>query len=409
MHILFITEYFPPEIEAPASRTFEHCRQWVASGCKVTVITGAPNFPKGHIFRGYRNKLWQRESMEGINLIRVWTYITAHEGFVRRILDYLSFMMTSIIAGLFVRNVDMVVGTSPPIFTGCAAWIIGTLKRKPWVLELRDIWPESIKAVGAMKDASVIWLFEHIERFLYRQASGIIALTHSFKKILIQRGINGAKITVVTNGVDFERFKPQPKDVRLIHKLALEGCFIAGYIGTHGMAHSLETLLDAAEILQNMPEASNIRMLFLGQGTKKAELMASSRGRGLQNVLFLEPVSRGQVARYWSILDLSIIHLRDADLFNSVIPSKLFECMRMGIPILHGVPGESAEIVRREQVGRIFTACNPLNLVQTLLSMAADKDRLVYYRQNGLLAANHYNRNALAAKMLDVLKHLKQT
>jgi glycosyltransferase involved in cell wall biosynthesis len=404
LHILFLTDNFPPEVNAPASRTFEHCREWVTRGAEVTVITCAPNFPKGKVFNGYKNRLWQTELMEGIRVIRVWTYIAANEGFTKRVLDYVSFMLTGAVSALFVRKVDVVVGTSPQFFTACAAWMVGGLKRVPWVFELRDIWPESIKAVGAMQDSLAIRVLERIELFLYRHASRIVAVTHAFKDTLVHRGIAGNKIDVITNGVDLSNFSPLPKDVDLCAELGLNGCFVAGYIGTHGLAHGLETLLDAAQILEQVPGAKNIRILFLGDGAKKAQLVESAKARGLRNVVFVASVPKDQVPRYWSLLDVSIIHLRKSDLFTSVIPSKLFECMGMGIPVLHGVAGESAAIVQNEQVGEMFESENAQQLVDALLKLRADETRFKSYQANGLSAAKRYDRKQLSATMLEILK-----
>lgn len=404
MHILFLSDNFPPEVNAPASRTFEHCREWVARGAKVTVITCAPNFPKGKVFNGYKNRLWQSEMMEGIRVIRVWTYITANEGFAKRVLDYVSFMLTGAVSALFVRKVDVVVGTSPQFFTACAAWMVGWLKRVPWVFELRDIWPESIKAVGAMQDSLAIRVLERIEFFLYRHASRIVAVTHAFKDTLMRRGIDGTKIDVITNGVDLSNFSPLPKDADLSDKLGLNGCFVAGYIGTHGLAHGLETLLNAAQTLQQVPGAENIRILFLGDGAKKAELVESAKSKGLRNVVFVASVPKDQVPRYWSLLDVSIIHLRKTDLFTSVIPSKLFECMGMGIPVLHGVAGESAAIVQSEHVGEVFESDNAQQLVDALLKLRADEARFKSYQANGLIAAKRYDRKQLAENMLEILQ-----
>ena len=404
MHILFLTDNFPPEVNAPASRTFEHCREWVAHGTEVTVITCAPNFPKGKVFNAYKNRLWQSEMMDGIRVIRVWTYITANEGFAKRVLDYVSFMLTGTLAALFVRKVDMVVGTSPQFFTACASWMVAGIKRVPWVFELRDIWPESIKAVGAMQDSLAIRVLEWIELFLYRNASRIVAVTHAFKDTLIRRGIDGSKIDVITNGVDLSNFSPLPKDAGLSAELGLNDCFVAGYIGTHGLAHGLETLLDAAQTLQQLPGAENIRIFFLGDGAKKAELVESARTRGLGNVVFVASVPKDQVPRYWSMLDVSIIHLRKTEMFRSVIPSKLFECMGMGIPVLHGVAGESAAIVQTEQVGEVFESDNAQQLVEALLKLRADEARFKSHQANGLLAAKRYDRKQLATKMLDILR-----
>jgi len=407
MHILFLTDNFPPETNAPASRTFEHCCEWVRAGHQVTVITCAPNFPKGKVFNGYRNRLWQQGEIEGIKVIRVWSYITANEGFVKRILDYLSFMLSAVLAAPFVHGVDLVVGTSPQFFTACAAYIVSRLKRIPFVFELRDMWPESIKAVGAIKADSMIyrWL-EYIEFFLYHKSGGIVTVTYAFKDALIARGIDRAKIDVVTNGVDLSHFSPQAKDQELVQKLSLKGMFVAGYIGTHGMAHALETLLEAALILQQTPGAENVRLIFLGDGARKSYIVAKSANMGLDNVLFLESVTKDQVVRYWSVLDVSIIHLRKTELFTTVIPSKLFECMGMGIPVLHGVAGESADIVLREEVGEVFESENAHQLASGLLHLRDNPAKYVSFHKNGLLAAQLYDRKNLALQMLQVFKKL---
>ncbi len=406
MHILFLTDNFPPESNAPASRTFEHCMEWVRAGHQVTVITCAPNFPKGNVFGGYQNRLWQQEQMDGIRVIRVWSYITANEGFVKRILDYQSFMLSATLAAPFVRGVDVVVGTSPQFFTACAAYLVSRLKRIPFVFELRDMWPESIKAVGAMKDSMALRALERVELFLYRKASRIVTVTQAFRNTLMRRGIDGTKIDVVTNGVDLSHFAPQSKDAELVQQLALQDMFVAGYIGTHGMAHALETLLEAAELLQQMPGAENVRLVFLGDGARKLDLVAKSEAMGLRNVLFLESVPKHQVVRYWSVLDVSVIHLRKTDLFTSVIPSKLFECMGMGLPVLHGVAGESAEIVVREQVGQVFESENAQQLVAGLLHMRDNPAAYADFQRNCLLAARRYDRKNLALQMQQVLFNL---
>ena len=406
MHILFLTDNFPPEVNAPASRTFEHCREWVRAGNQVTVITCAPNFPKGKVFDGYRNRIWQDEEMAGIRVIRVWSYVTANEGFLKRILDYQSFMVTATLAAAFVRGVNVILGTSPQFFTVCAAFVVSRFKRIPFVFELRDLWPESIKAVGAMKESAAIRALEGLELFLYRKAARIVSVTHSFKKTLISRGVDGEKIEVVTNGVDMSRFKPMPKDAELLRELGLEGKFVAGYVGTHGLAHHLETLLDAAEMLRAQPGGANFHFLLLGDGARKQALKDAATRRGLDNVTFIDSVPKEQVARYWSLLDVSIIHLRKTELFTTVIPSKLFECMGMGLPVLHGVAGESADIVLDEQVGIVFEPEDAGALVQHLRLLQEDRSTYLGYRAQCLEAAKKYDRTAMAAKMLGVLMQL---
>ena len=404
MHILFLTDNFPPEVNAPASRTFEHCREWVKAGHQVTVITGAPNFPKGKVFDGYQNQLWQHESMDGIRVIRVWTYITANEGFYKRTLDYLSYMFASFLASLLVRQVDVVVGTSPQFFTVCAAYMTGLLKRVPWVFELRDIWPESIRVVGAMKQSKVLDLLEQVELFLYRKSSAIVSVTHAFRNSLIRRGVDGEKIHVVTNGVDVSRFSPRNKGAELLRKHDLQGKFVVGYIGTHGLAHALATLLDAAKALKAAPDGDRFRIILLGDGANKAALRQRAQTEGLDNVIFVDSVSKDQVVRYWSLLDASIIHLKKDALFATVIPSKLFECMSMAIPVLHGVQGESADIVERENVGLLFEPENAEALINALRRLADHPELLARLKANGPLGAQRYDRSSLAADMLQILK-----
>ena len=400
MHILFLTDNFPPEVNAPASRTFEHCREWVKAGHRVTVVTCAPNFPKGKVFDGYRNKLWQTETMEGIRVIRVWSYITANEGFLRRILDYQSYMLSAIIASIFVRKVDLIIGTSPQFFTACAAYVVSRYKFRPYIFELRDLWPESIKAVGAMKNERAIRFLEWVEMFLYRKSAKVVSVTRSFKDILMRRGIDGGKIEVITNGVDISQFKPRPKDPELTAKLGMQGKFVAGYIGTHGLAHGLETLLAAAERLRGQ----DIVFLFLGDGARKDALKQMAAEKKLDNVVFVDSVSKADVARYWSLLDVSVIHLKKTDLFTTVIPSKLFESMGMGLPVLHGVEGESADIVREEGAGIPFEPENVDQLFDALMRLKSNPAELDEFRARCLKGAQNFDRTNLALRMMKILE-----
>jgi len=406
MHILFLTDNFPPEVNAPASRTFEHCREWVRAGRRVTVVTCAPNFPGGKVYEGYRNRLWQTEMMDGIRVVRVWSYITANEGFLKRILDYVSFMVAAVLASPFIRGVDVVVGTSPHFFTVCGAYLVSRMKRIPFVFELRDIWPESIKAVGAMGDSPVIRFLEKVEMFLYGRAARIVSVTESFKRVLIRRGVDGGKIEVVTNGVDLAGFAPREKDHELTARFGLSGKFVAGYVGTHGMAHALETILEAAGRMGQRVGGDTYRFILLGNGARKQELVEAAGRMGLTNVIFIDSVPKSEVARYWSLLDVSIIHLKKTELFTTVIPSKLFECMGMGIPVLHGVAGESAGIVEREGVGLVFEPENAGELCEKLEVLRQDKALYQKCHENCLVAARRYDRSALAGRMLKILEDI---
>jgi glycosyltransferase involved in cell wall biosynthesis len=233
-----------------------------------------------------------------------------------------------------------------------------------------------------------------------------ISVTNSFKKTLLSRGIDGDKIKVTTNGVDVSRYSPREKDKNLLRQYDLEGKFVAGYIGTHGMAHALETILESARLLQESSDGDNIRFILLGHGSKKNELIDKAKQLGLKNLIFIDSVTKDEVVRYWSILDLSIIHLKNTPLFTTVIPSKMFECMGMGIPILHGVAGESAAIVEKEGAGVVFEPENSTELVAKLLELSKDTKQYQKLRANCLAGANNYDRSIFAKKMLNELQEV---
>ena len=233
----------------------------------------------------------------------------------------------------------------------------------------------------------------------------VVAVTNAFRDNLVRRGIDPARIEVISNGVDIGRFKPRDKDAALISRFGLEDKFVVGYVGTHGMAHSLETILDAARLCQvKHPSNDRIRFILLGQGSEKAHLVQRADDERLDNVIFIDSVSKDQVARYWSLLDASIIHLRRTELFRTVIPSKLFESMAMGIPVLHGVEGESADIVSKHRVGLLFEPENAEALLQAVFKLADDPQLRETLRENGQKTANRYDRAVLAGKMLDVIE-----
>ncbi|MEQ8314058.1 MAG: glycosyltransferase family 4 protein [Gammaproteobacteria bacterium] len=402
MHILFLTDNFPPEGNAPASRTFEHARRWVEEGCYVTVITGAPNVPEGKVYGGYKNLWYQKEFMDGIEVRRVKTYITANEGFSRRTLDYLSYMVTGFVAGLFVRKVDVIVATSPQFFTACAGWMLSVFKWKPFVFELRDIWPASIQAVGAAKNRLLFSMLEGLELFLYRRAALVVSVTNSFKEELIGRGIPGDKIQVVVNGVDQEIYKPMPKDPGLLEKYDLEGKFVAGYIGTIGMAHSVETIVEAAALLQAQDD---IVLLIVGGGAESESIRELILERELGNIRFLGRQDKKLVPAIWSLCDVSIVHLKDTPLFSKVIPSKIFECFAMGIPIILGLPeGEASEIIRNTDTGMKIKPESASDIAGAIVSLKKDNESRERFKNNALEAATHYSRDKKALDMLGALK-----
>ncbi|CCO48262.1 putative glycosyl transferase [Vibrio nigripulchritudo SOn1] len=405
MHILFLTDNFPPEGNAPATRTYEHAIRWVEAGHKVTVITCAPNFPEGKVFDGYKNSLYQKKDMDGISVVRVKTYITANEGFVKRILDYMSFMVAALIAGLFQKKPDVIVATSPQFFCACAGWLLSFFKRKPFVFELRDIWPASITAVGAMKDSLAIRLLEKIELFLYRRASSIIAVTHSFKDELVERGIDGNKIDIILNGVDLTKYEPvKRKDEELENLYDLKGKFVAGYIGTHGMAHGLENIVSVAERLQGHDD---ICIIFAGGGAARQRVVDLVVEKELANVVLIERQPKEMMPRLWSLCDVSLVPLKNSDLFRTVIPSKIFECMGMGIPTIMSVPeGEATGIIQDTKSGLTVEPENVAAISEAILSLKNNVEQYRKLRKNSIEAAPQFSRALLAERMLETFEKL---
>ncbi|WP_050905736.1 glycosyltransferase family 4 protein [Vibrio campbellii] len=402
MHILFLTDNFPPEGNAPATRTYEHAIHWVKAGHKVTVITCAPNFPEGKVFEGYKNRWYHTHQLDGISVVRVKTYITANEGFVKRILDYISFMVSGFLAGFFQKKPDVVVATSPQFFCACAGWALSAVRRKPFVFELRDIWPASITAVGAMKDSKVIRLLEKIEMFLYRRADVIVSVTHAFKQELIERGVDGSKIEVVLNGVDLSKYEPQEKDTELAKLYGLEGKFVAGYIGTHGMAHGLEHIVTVAERLQDNDE---IRIVFAGGGAARQKVVDLVEQKGLKNVVLIDRQPKEMMPRLWSLCDVSLVPLINSDLFKTVIPSKIFECMGMGIPTIMSVPeGEATTIIKETGSGLVVESENVEQIAHAILKMHEENDLYQSIQSRSIEAAPKYSREIMAADMISVFE-----
>jgi hypothetical protein len=399
MNILFLTDNFPPEVNAPATRGYEHCQEWLKKGANITVITCAPNFPQGKVYPGYKNKLFSKEDMDGITVIRVWSYISANKGFLKRTLDYISFALTGFIAGLF-QKADLVLTTSPQFFTNFAGYGLSLLRRKPWVFELRDLWPESIRTVGAMEESKVLDFLEKVELFFYRKANRVVVVTPAFKRNLVNRGTDPGKIDVIPNGANMELFKPVPRDVELEQELDLEGKFVVAYIGTHGMAHSLQFIVRSIAKLDD----PDIHFLFVGDGAEKQNVLGIARDLNLTNATFLPPVPKDQVGRYISLSDVALVPLIKSDTFKTVIPSKIFESSAMRKPILLGVEGQAKEIVDEYGAGVCFEPENEADFLKKVRMVKGDVGLYEELQRGCDGLARAYDRKKLAGEMWEVFE-----
>ncbi len=405
MKILFFSENFYPETNAAANRVYERAQIWAASGHDVTIICTAPNFPDGKVFDGYKNNWYKLEHIQKIKVVRVKTYVTENKGTVLRTLDFLSFGITGFVASFLQSRPDVVVATSPQFFTAVAGWLTSKFKRCPFIFEVSDIWPASIKAVGAIQDGFSLKMMENLELFLYRQAAKVIVLSPSFKTNIVSRGIDPEKIITVLNGVNQKKFFPKKRSIKLQNKWGLKDSLLIGYFGTLGMAHALSNVIEAASILEKRDP--KIKFLLVGSGAERSKLMKLAREKDSKNVVFISPQPRSLMPEFWSICDIALVHLKDADAFSEVIPSKIFEAMATGCPIILAAPkGESKNLVISENIGLWVPPEDPQALANGILKLAYDERLRIKFSKNGLLNVKKYSRERQAKEMLVALKNI---
>tara|TARA_B100000029_G_C17476535_1_gene923976 strand:+ start:121 stop:1341 length:1221 start_codon:yes stop_codon:yes gene_type:complete len=404
MKILFITDNFPPERNAPAKRTFEHTKNWAQSGHEVTVITGVPNFPVGKVFDGYKNKLFQKETVKNINVKRVWTYIAENKGFMLRIIDYVSFMISSFICGIFTKKNDIVIATSPQFFSAISGYLISLFKKSHYILEIRDLWPESIVTVGAMKESSLaIKILSKIALFLYRRAKIIVCVTDSFKQDLINKGIDSDKIIVIRNGFNFENILNPTKTIKQVEKAYNLNCndFIISFIGTIGMAHGLNVILKASKNIDK-----KVKFLIVGDGAEKEILKQKAQNDSINNVIFISSISWQEIINLNQIISVNLVHLIDSPEFRKVIPSKIFESMAFKKPIIMGVLGEANKIIQDAKCGIEMIPENPESLKEVINILLDNPSMIKELGENGYKCVkNNYNRHHLANQMIDFIKN----
>ena len=400
MHILFLSHYFPPEVNAPATRTYEHCRRWVKAGHRVTVVTCAPNCPHGKVFDGYRNRWRQEEMMAGIHVIRIWTCLAANKGFFWRILNYLTYMLSATLQALLVRDADLIVATSPQFFCGWAGVLTKWLKRKPFVLEIRDLWPDSILAVGAMRRSILTRFLQKLETWMYAKADHIVTVGNDYRRGLTEKGVAWNKISVVPNGVDVGGFRFIGNREIARVEFGLQGRFVCGYIGTVGMAHGLEVMLQAAE-LAKVHGRDDLLFWVVGDGACREQLQTAASRRALDNVVFSGLLPKSQMPAAIASCDAFLVHLRGAELFSTVLPSKIFEAMALDVPIICGVRGQAQEIVCESGAGVAMTP-DAANELLDRIEIIRTAGRPSFQASN--YVKRNFDRDNLAAEMLDVLR-----
>jgi glycosyltransferase involved in cell wall biosynthesis len=404
MKILLISENFYPESNAPGKRLFEHAKEWVRLGNKVTVLTGVPNAPKGKVFKGYKNKIYQSEKIDGIKIVRVWTFIAKNERFLLRTFDFISFMITSFFFGLFIKKPDKIIVSSPQFLPVISGFIIAKIKNIPFVLEIRDLWPESIVALGAInKNNFIIKFLYMIANYIYRKSELIVVVTKTFKKYLVDMGIKEDKIIVIENGFNFDStLKPSRSIDAIKEKYHItNNNFTVSYIGTIGMSHGIEIVLDAAQLIRD------VNFLIIGEGAQKKSLQKIVEIEKITNIIFIDNIDWQEIVNINQIISVNLIHLRNLELFKTVIPSKMFESMALKKPILAGLIGESLDIIKKSESGLEVIPEHSDSLVQQILKLKNDQNLSDELASNGFnLVKERYNRKILAQKMIMRIRNL---
>ncbi len=412
MKILYVSQYYPPEMGAPAARASELARHWVRAGHDVSVLTGFPNHPTGVVppeWRARLRRLTYRETIDGVNVYRTWLWPLPNRKAHERMRNYASFCLSAALRGMFLPHPDVIIASSPQLLVGLSGWWIGFSKQIPFVFEVRDLWPESLVAVGAGNENSLLHrTLAKIAGFLYQRSNLIAVVTPAFKNHLIKRWrIPEEKIAVVENGVETDLFAPtSPATTEMLRReLGAESKFLVCYVGTMGMAHGLETLLDAASRLQD--ENASILFLLIGEGAEKQRIKGLAESRNLANIRFLDQQPRERIPSFISASDACLVLLKKTDVFKTVIPTKMLEFMSCARPVILGVDGQAREIVEQANAGIVIEPENADALVQAINQLAENLELGTALGQNGrAYILQNFSRGSTAEKYIDVLSTL---
>ena len=405
MRILYVSQYFPPEMGAPAARVSQLARCWRQMGHDARVLTGFPNHPGGRVYPGFRRRFWKgfdREQYCGVTVYRTWLYPSANRGVIRRSANYASFCLSAAVRGIFLDfQPEVIIGTSPQLLCAQAASWIARRRGARFVLEVRDLWPESLAAVGACAPESRLYrVLDRLAQNLYRQAWKTVVVTEEFRRRLLDRGLAPERLAVVKNGVDAEMFHP---DVPPARHPELAGKFVVSYVGTFGMAHSVSTILRAAEMLR---ARRDIHFLIIGNGAERENLLRQRRESGLDNVTFLGQQPWSAIPSYLTLSSACIVHLARSPLFETVLPSKMFEIMAAARPVVLGVRGEAESLLNTARAGVAVQPESPAEISRAIERLAADPELCRRLGQNGReYVVRHSSFQRRACEYLEVLEN----
>ena len=398
MRILFICQYFPPEPGAPAARTHEHARAWARLGHQVTVVCGVPHYPEGVVPPEYRGRLLTREQVDGVAVLRCWMFAAKNRGVFLRSLSFLSFMLSStVVAAFFAGPADVVAATSPQLLCGVSGWIAALRRRCPFVFEVRDLWPRQIVDLGVITSPLLIAPLRFLEKFLYRRAAAVVAVAPASCDALVADGVPADRVHCIPNGIEVDFFHPLPRMNAVRERQGWGGeTFVVLYIGAHGLSQGLETVLAAAK---RLADRSDIRFVFAGGGARRDALMALAREMGLDNVTFLTARPKAEMPECYAAADVCLVPLLKREVFETNIPSKMFEIMACARPMILGAGGQARALLEEAGAGVAVAPEDPEALADAILSLKETPEKGRGYGEAGRAhAERHCNRADRAAE-----------
>ncbi len=401
MNILLVHQNFVAPTHAGGTRHFELMSCWARDGHKGTMITGTVDYLTGKRIDGTQG-LVTEQWLEDIRILRAYTLPTLHTSFNHRILAFCSFMISAVWAGLRAGPVDIVIGTSPPIFQLVSAWLIATLKRKPFILEIRDLWPDFAIDMGVLKNPVLIWLSRWLENFMYTRANHIVVNSPAFRVHLIEKGIPESRISLVPNGVDPDMFQPGENGDQIRQVLGLTDKFIVTYAGALGAANDISTILRAAARLQ---ENKSIHFLLVGAGKESENLQAEAESLQLTNITFAGTYPKNRMSAVLAASDACLATLKDIRMFRTVYPNKVFDYMAAARPVVLGIGGVIKDVVEDAQAGIAVEPGNDLQLAEAVVTLADAPEAARKMGERGRhYVVEHFHRSQHAQKFLQMLK-----
>jgi glycosyltransferase involved in cell wall biosynthesis len=403
MHILFIHQSFASLDEAGGTRHYELARYLVEQGHRMTIITSPISYLTG-VSRHKRMPWMDRQEPEpGITILRTYTYPALHKNFVHRVFSFVSFMVSSFLVGLRVKNVDLVWGTSPPIFQGVTAWLLARLKRAPFLFEVRDLWPAFAIAVGVLRNPLLIRASLWLERFLYRRADRVMVNSPGFIQHVTGRGAR--RVELVPNGAEPGMFHPQADGQAFRAASGLQEKFLVTYAGAHGMSNDLGVILQAADMLRDAP---HICFVFVGDGKEKSRLQNQAARMALANVCFLPPVPKDQMGDVLAASSACVAILKPLELYKTTYPNKVFDYMAAGRPVILAIDGVIRQVVEASGAGLFVPPGDPAALAQAVRKLSAAPDQCLEMGLNGRkYIETHFNRRVLAEKLVGILEEMR--